>query len=109
MDAEADLKKFADSEKLGFTLLADVSGDITKAFGVPQIRAGLPSRVSFLVQEGKIAWVNPKVEIAKHFSEVLAEVTKLQEAKQAAEEKKEQKSEETSETPKTEKSAKTNK
>ena len=48
-------KKFADKYKLPHPLLADTTGAVAKAFGVPTF-LGLPKRQSFLIQDGKCVW-----------------------------------------------------
>jgi peroxiredoxin Q/BCP len=83
MDNQVDQKRFSDKEKLTFSLLADEKGEVVKAFGVSEIRPGFPSRQSFLVKDGKIAWHQPKVDPGTH----LDEVTKAAEGLKAGEKK----------------------
>lgn len=59
-DTAEDQKKFADKYTLPFTLLADKSGAVIKAFGVPTNDRGFSARQSFLVRDGKIVWRNLK-------------------------------------------------
>jgi len=55
-DNEDAQKKFQTKYSLPFTLIADHDGAVAKAFGVPTMM-GIAKRQSFLVQDGKIAWV----------------------------------------------------
>lgn len=55
-DTAEDQKKFEEKFELPFTLLADKEGKVIEAFGVPTRGAGLASRQSFLVRDGKIIW-----------------------------------------------------
>ena len=59
-------KKFADDQKLPFTLLADPKGDVYAAFGVP----GAMNRQSFLVKDGKIVWEDLKASTDKQAADV---------------------------------------
>ena len=54
-------KKFKDEQKLPFTLVADSDGKVADAFGVP-VTMGRAKRQSFIVKEGKIAWVSPQAK-----------------------------------------------
>jgi thioredoxin-dependent peroxiredoxin len=64
-------KKFADAQKLPFILLADTDLLVAKAFGVPTIPVlGVPKRQSFLVKDGKIAWIVQSAQTGDHASEV---------------------------------------
>jgi len=51
-DTVAEQKKFADDNKLPFSLVADTAGDICKAFNVPG-----SNRQTFLVKDGKIVYL----------------------------------------------------
>lgn len=55
-DTAEDQKKFAVKFELPFTLLADKSGEVIKAFGVPTNDRGFSARQSFLVRDGKVIW-----------------------------------------------------
>jgi peroxiredoxin Q/BCP len=55
-DNEDAQKKFQAKYNLPFTLIADHDGAVAKAFGVPTTM-GFAKRQSFLIQDGKIAWV----------------------------------------------------
>jgi len=65
-DTVAAQKKFADEQKLPFTLLADPKGDIYGAFGVPSMM----NRQSFLVKDGKVIWVDLKASTAQQAADV---------------------------------------
>ena len=64
-------KKFQEKYKLPFPLIADKDGKVSEAFGVPGIM-GMPlsSRQSFLIKDGKIAWISPKAKTKEHAAEV---------------------------------------
>lgn len=52
-------KKFKDAQMLPFTLIADTDGKVAEAFHVPMIPVvGIPMRQSFIIKDGKIAWVS---------------------------------------------------
>jgi len=72
-------KKFQEKYKLPFTLIADQDGKVAEAFGVPGMM-GLPvsSRQSFLIKDGKIAWVAKKAKTGDHAAEVQAAIDALQ-------------------------------
>jgi len=66
-------KKFQDTNKLQFTLVADTDGKVADAFGVPPMMKGLvplDSRQSFIVKDGKIAWVSLKAQTKGSAEEV---------------------------------------
>lgn len=69
-------KKFADKYKLPFTLLADSDGAVAKAFGVPAIM-GMAKRQSFIVVDGKIAWIVESAKTGDHAAEVQAALAQL--------------------------------
>jgi len=71
-------KKFAEEYKLPFTLLADTDLAVAKAFGVPTIPVlGVPRRQSFIVQDGKIAWIVESAKTGDHAAEVSEALAKL--------------------------------
>ncbi len=78
MDKPEAQKAFKEKFKLPFTLLADSEGTVVKAFGVSMIRAGFPTRQSFLVQDGKIVWHDADVKPDTHLDNVLKAVADLQ-------------------------------
>jgi peroxiredoxin Q/BCP len=69
-------KKFADKYNLPFTLLADADGVVAKAFGVPTMM-GYAKRQSFIVKEGKIAWIVESAKTGDHAAEVQAALREL--------------------------------
>jgi len=69
-------KKFAEKYRLPFVLLADSDGAVAKAFGVPAVM-NIPKRQSFLVVDGKIAWVAQSAKTADHAAEVQAALAAL--------------------------------
>ena len=75
-------KKFAAKHKLPFTLLADTDHAVAKAFGVPLIPLlGIPQRQSFIVRDGKVAWISRNAKTAEHAAEVQAALKQLAPAK----------------------------
>ena len=62
-------KRFQEQHSLPFTLLADEKGDLAKAFGVGSV-LGFSNRSSFLVKDGKIAWLTPSAKTSGHAEEV---------------------------------------
>jgi thioredoxin-dependent peroxiredoxin len=77
-DKVAAQKQFQEKYKLPFTLIADESGDVAKAFGVDLIPVvGLTKRESFLVKDGKIAWVDTNAKTTGHADEVREAVAGL--------------------------------
>lgn len=75
-DSVEGQKKFAEKYSLPFTLLADADGAVAKAFGVPAVM-GLAKRQSFLVVDGKIAWIAASAKTSDHAAEVQAALTAL--------------------------------
>jgi peroxiredoxin Q/BCP len=77
-DDEASHAKFRAEHSLPFPLVADPSGAIQKAYGVPDKMPGLASRVTFLVAaDGRIAKVWPDVDPAVHADEVFSAIEQL--------------------------------
>lgn len=70
-DTVESQKRFKDENKLPFTLIADSDGKVAEAFGVPTTM-GLAKRQSFIVKDGKIAWMSPQAKTKEHAEEVLA-------------------------------------
>lgn len=64
-------KKFQTKHNLPFPLIADPEGKVAEAFGVPTT-LGFTSRQSFLIKDGKIAWMSPKAGTGNHAAEVRA-------------------------------------
>lgn len=69
-------KKFAEKYNLPFTLLADADGAVAKAFGVPTMM-GYAKRQSFIVKDGKIAWIVESAKTGDHAAEVQAALREL--------------------------------
>ena len=57
MDDLATQKRFAESLKLPFPLLADPDGTVARAFGVENADAHYASRVTFVIARGKVVKV----------------------------------------------------
>ena len=77
---EASHKGFREHYHLPFPMVADTSGAVQKAYGVPSVMPGvdIAARVTFLVgPDGKIAHVWPKVDPVVNAKEVLETVTAL--------------------------------
>jgi peroxiredoxin Q/BCP len=77
-DSVEGQKNFAEKNNLPFTLLADTESVVAKAFGVPVIPlVGAPKRQSFIVRDGKIAWVVQSAQTGQHAAEVRAALAEL--------------------------------
>lgn len=77
-DTEASHVEFRKKYELPFPLVADESGAVQNAYGVPS-RMGMAARMSFLIDgHGRIARVWPDVDPAMHADEVLAAAAELQ-------------------------------
>lgn len=72
-------KRFEEKYKLPFPLIADKDGHVAEAFGVPSM-LGLPvsSRQSFLVKDGKIAWISRSAKTKDHAAEVQEAIKSLE-------------------------------
>jgi len=75
-DTVAAQKQFADKYKLPFTLLADPDSVVAKAFGVPTMM-GFAKRQSFIIKDGKIAWIVESAKTGDHATEVQAALREL--------------------------------
>jgi thioredoxin-dependent peroxiredoxin len=72
-DSEESHRKFRQNHSLPFPLVADESGDVQRAYGVPSKMGIMAARMTFLVgRDGKIAHVWPDVDPGVHAVEVLA-------------------------------------
>ena len=70
-DTPADQKKFKDAQNLPFTLIADTDGKVAEAFHVPMIPVvGIPMRQSFIIKDGKVAWVSLSAQTSGAAQEV---------------------------------------
>ena len=77
-DSQASHAAFLKEHELPFPLVADESGAIQAAYGVPS-RFGMAARVTFLVdQSGRIAKVWPDVDPGVHADEVLKAIGELE-------------------------------
>lgn len=79
MDEVDSLRKFRDENKLPFTLVSDVDGEVLKAFGVSEL-GGFASREAFLIRDAKIAWHDDSASTSQQAADVLAEVKKWKSA-----------------------------
>ncbi len=75
-DTPVSQKKFQEQYGLPFPLLADEKRELADAFGVGST-FGFSSRTSFLIQNGKIAWIAPKAKTKDHAAEVAAALKQL--------------------------------
>lgn len=72
-------RKFKERQHLPFTLIADTDGKVAEAFHVPMIPLiGVPMRQSFVIKDGKIAWVSLNAETSGAAKEVQAAIDSLQ-------------------------------
>lgn len=77
MDDEASHQAFTQKFSLPFPLLADVDGDITKAYAVEGERAGMryAQRVTYLIgSDGKIDQVYTTINTETHASDILTAI-----------------------------------
>jgi peroxiredoxin Q/BCP len=76
-DTAESHQKFENSQKLPFPLVADTSGSVAAAYGVPKTVIGY-DRVSFLVdRDGRVARVWSEVDPGVHADDVLAEAKRI--------------------------------
>jgi peroxiredoxin Q/BCP len=74
-------KKFAEKQKLPFTLLADPDGNVLKAFGVKTIPIiGLSTRQAFLIKDGQVIWRDEKASTSEQAADVLKVLEQLKKA-----------------------------
>jgi len=77
-DSVESHKAFIEKYKLPFVLLADTDKKVAKAYGVADDSSKVASRVTFVIDKnGKIAFVDPKVDPATHAAELRTELAKL--------------------------------
>jgi len=84
-DSVKQQKKFAEKYGVRFALLSDETGQVTKEYGVWQLKSlygrqfmGI-ARMSFLINpEGYIEKIYPKVDVKKHAAEVLRDLSERQ-------------------------------
>jgi peroxiredoxin Q/BCP len=72
-------KKFEQKYNLPFTLIADTDGAVAKAFGVPLMGA-FAKRQSFIIKDGKIAWLDLNASTAKQADDVRKALDQLRAA-----------------------------
>jgi peroxiredoxin Q/BCP len=78
-DTSDSQKKFKDAQKLPFTLIADTDGKVAEAFHVPMIPVvGVPMRQSFIIKDGKVAWVSLSAQTSGAATEVQNALDTLQ-------------------------------
>lgn len=77
MDSEESHRKFAEKYSLPFPLLADVTGEVCKKYGV-YVQKNMYGRkywgikrTSFLIKDDKIEKIFDKVEVGNHAQQVL--------------------------------------
>ena len=77
MDSEESHKKFSEKFSLPFPLLADITGDVCRKYGV-YVQKNMYGhkywgikRTSFLIKDGKIVNIFDKVEVGNHAQQVL--------------------------------------
>lgn len=76
VDNQKSHKKFVDKYELNFTLVADDSKTIAKAYGVLGERNA--SRVTYIIdRDGKVSHVYPKVSPKEHAVEVMSKIKDL--------------------------------
>jgi peroxiredoxin Q/BCP len=76
-DSAASHATFLEEHALPFPLVADETGAVQAAYGVPS-RFGMAARVTFLVDgSGRIAHVWPDVDPGVHATQVLAAIDEL--------------------------------
>lgn len=70
-DTPDSQKKFQQKYNLPFNLVADADGKVAEAFGVGGM-LGLPvsKRQSFLIKDGRVAWMSPSAKTGEHAAEV---------------------------------------
>lgn len=72
-------KRFKDDQKLPFTLIADTDGKVAEAFRVPMIPVmGVPMRQSFIIKDGKVAWISLNAQTSGAAQEVQNALDTLQ-------------------------------
>ncbi|MEM3374026.1 MAG: thioredoxin-dependent thiol peroxidase [Candidatus Woesearchaeota archaeon] len=82
-DSVESHKKFAEKHKLNFPLLADVDKKVSIVYGVygqkkfmGKIFNGI-NRTTFIIKEGVIKKIYPKVDVSKHSKEILKDIDKI--------------------------------
>lgn len=70
MDSLESHRAFAKAHGLTFPLLADTDGALAAKYGV-RTRRGFAERVTFIIKDGTIAKVYPRVVVRGHAEDVL--------------------------------------
>jgi peroxiredoxin Q/BCP len=77
-DSVESHKRFIEKHRLPFLLLADTDKKVAKAYGVATDSSAVANRVTFVIdKQGRIAYVDPKVNPATHAAELRAVLSKL--------------------------------
>src|ERR1017187_3953750 len=77
-DSVESHKAFIEKYHLPFLLLADTDKKVAKAYGVADDNSKVASRVTFVIDKnGKIAFVEPKVNPATHAAEIRAALANM--------------------------------
>lgn len=78
-DSVESHKKFIEKFNLPFVLLADTDKKVAIAYGIATDESKFAPRVTFIIgKDGKIAYVNPKVNATDHAAEVRAALAGLE-------------------------------
>ncbi|WP_298276892.1 peroxiredoxin [Ferroplasma sp.] len=75
VDSSESHKKFQDKFNLNFTLVSDRQKDIVKKYGV--LGLATAKRVTYIIKNGKIVFVYPKVSPREHAKEVYDKIIEL--------------------------------
>jgi peroxiredoxin Q/BCP len=75
VDSSESHKKFQDKFNLNFTLVSDKPKDIVKKYGV--LGLATAKRVTYIIKDGKIVYVYPKVSPKEHAKEVYGKIVDL--------------------------------
>ena len=70
-------KEFVEEYSLPFMLVGDVDHDLGKGFGVGQNQKGAYARQTFLVIDGKVAWVDLKASPVSQTQDILTAIASL--------------------------------
>lgn len=76
-DTVAAQKSFVEKQNLPFDLLADVKGNIIKAFGVPHL-GKFASRQGYLFKDGKLVWKDEKAAAGSQGKDLLEALETLE-------------------------------
>ncbi|MCL4312283.1 MAG: peroxiredoxin [Candidatus Thermoplasmatota archaeon] len=75
VDSSESHKKFQEKLGLNFTLLSDRPKEIVKKYGV--LGLATAKRVTYIIKDGKIVYVYPKVSPREHAKEVYEKIEEL--------------------------------